>query len=131
MKLIVDVVRLSFLPRRFLHAGAQCGLGCHKKCLESLTIQCGHKRLPRKMTTFGVDLSQHLAETGTAIPHLLAKCINEIDNRGIQIKVRAIYFRSTRSSVPLFSIPLDIFLFHWRSFLRQLLYRSLTYFIFN
>jgi hypothetical protein len=39
------------------------------------------------MTTFGVDLSQHLAETGTQVPHLLAKCINEIDTRGIQIKV--------------------------------------------
>lgn len=39
------------------------------------------------MTTFGVDLSQHLAETGSQVPHLLAKCINEIDTRGIQIKV--------------------------------------------
>lgn len=39
------------------------------------------------MTTFGVDLSQHLAETGTQVPHLLAKCIGEIDQRGIQVKV--------------------------------------------
>lgn len=62
-------------------------MGCHKKCLESLTIQCGHKRLPRKMTTFGVDLGQHLAETGTQVPHLLAKCIAEIDQRGMQVKV--------------------------------------------
>ena len=65
----------------------QCGLSCHKKCLESLTIQCGHKRLPRKMTTFGVDLSQHLSETRTNVPPIMAKCINEIDARGIHTKV--------------------------------------------
>jgi len=64
----------------------ECGLSCHKKCLESLTIQCGHKRLPRKMTTFGVDLSQHLSETRTNVPPILAKCINEIDARGIHTK---------------------------------------------
>ena len=40
------------------------------------------------MTTFGVDLSQHLAETNKMVPPLLVKCITEIDNRGIQIKVR-------------------------------------------
>lgn len=39
------------------------------------------------MTTFGVDLGQHLAETGTQVPHLLAKCIAEIDQRGMQVKV--------------------------------------------
>ena len=33
------------------------------------------------MTTFGVDMSQHLGETGTQVTHLLAKCINEIDTR--------------------------------------------------
>lgn len=64
----------------------ECGLACHKKCLESLAIQCGHKRLPRKMNTFGVDLSQHLLETSVAVPHLVCKCIREIDSRGSQIK---------------------------------------------
>ncbi|XP_069955191.1 rho GTPase-activating protein 45 isoform X4 [Cherax quadricarinatus] len=65
---------------------AECGLGCHKKCLETLAIQCGHKRLPRKMTTFGVDLAQHLSETNTSIPHLVVKCVAEIDTRGSKIK---------------------------------------------
>ncbi|XP_042242294.1 rho GTPase-activating protein 45-like isoform X4 [Homarus americanus] len=65
---------------------AECGLGCHKKCLETLAIQCGHKRLPRKMTTFGVDLAQHLCETNTSIPHLVVKCVAEIDARGTKIK---------------------------------------------
>ncbi|XP_069156108.1 rho GTPase-activating protein 45 isoform X4 [Procambarus clarkii] len=65
---------------------AECGLGCHKKCLETLAIQCGHKRLPRKMTTFGVDLAQHLSETNTSVPHLVVKCVAEIDARGTKIK---------------------------------------------
>ncbi|KAJ9578077.1 hypothetical protein L9F63_025061, partial [Diploptera punctata] len=64
----------------------ECGLTCHKKCLGSLAIQCGHKRLPRKMTTFGVDLGQHLAETDTVVPHIITKCIEEIDARGKSIK---------------------------------------------
>lgn len=63
-------------------------LGCHKKCLETLAIQCGHKRLPRKMTTFGVDLAQHLSETNAPVPHLVLKCIAEIDAHGIKTKVR-------------------------------------------
>lgn len=65
---------------------AECGLGCHKKCLETLAIKCGHKRLPRKMTTFGVDLAQHLTETNTTVPHLVVKCVAEIDGRGTKIK---------------------------------------------
>ncbi len=44
-----------------------CGLSSHKKCLETLALQCGHKRLPRKMTTFGVDLTQHLQETNAQV----------------------------------------------------------------
>ncbi|XP_043189725.1 rho GTPase-activating protein 45-like isoform X3 [Amphibalanus amphitrite] len=64
----------------------ECGLTSHKKCVETLAIQCGHKRLPRKMTTFGVDLSQHLAETCAPIPHLVCKCVAEIDHRGCGIK---------------------------------------------
>ncbi|KDR15612.1 rho GTPase-activating protein 45-like isoform X2 [Zootermopsis nevadensis] len=64
----------------------ECGLACHKKCLETLAIQCGHKRLPRRMTTFGVDLGQHLTETATLVPHIVCKCIDEIDSRGRLIK---------------------------------------------
>ncbi|GFG31850.1 hypothetical protein Cfor_02658 [Coptotermes formosanus] len=64
----------------------ECGLACHKKCLETLAIQCGHKRLPRKMTTFGVDLGQHLTETAALVPHIVCKCIDEIDSRGRLMK---------------------------------------------
>ena len=39
------------------------------------------------MTTFGVDLAQHLSETGANVPHLVVKCVAEIDGRGTGIKV--------------------------------------------
>ncbi|CAG2117095.1 unnamed protein product, partial [Medioppia subpectinata] len=61
----------------------ECGLGCHKKCLETLTIQCGHVKLPRRMTTFGVALS---AQSDSDVPLIVKKCIEEIDSRGITIK---------------------------------------------
>ena len=63
-----------------------CGLSSHKKCLETLAIQCGHKRLPRKMTTFGVDLTQHLQETSSQVPPLVCKCVHEIETRGLKFK---------------------------------------------
>ncbi|XP_046405589.1 rho GTPase-activating protein 45-like [Ischnura elegans] len=65
---------------------SECGLACHKKCLETLAIQCGHKRLPRKMTTFGVELGQHLKETSAQVPYIVCKCVNEIDERGKYVK---------------------------------------------
>ena len=62
----------------------ECGLASHKKCLENLTIQCGHVKLPRRMTTFGVSLT---AQTGeNEVPLIVQKCIEEIDNRGSTIK---------------------------------------------
>ena len=64
-----------------------CGLSSHKKCLETLALQCGHKRLPRRMTTFGVKLSDHLQETGAQVPPLVCKCVHNIDTTGgIKIK---------------------------------------------
>ncbi|CAH0395680.1 unnamed protein product [Bemisia tabaci] len=38
------------------------------------------------LTTFGVPLDQHLKATGATIPHIVTKCIQEIDERGILIK---------------------------------------------
>ncbi|XP_047122384.1 rho GTPase-activating protein 45 isoform X1 [Hydra vulgaris] len=65
----------------------KCGLICHKKCLEKLAIKCGNKRLPRKMTTFGVDFQQHLLATKrTDIPYIIEKCINVIDENGLSVK---------------------------------------------
>eukprot|EP00794_Sanderia_malayensis_P007744 gene7744-8585_t len=64
-----------------------CGLTCHKKCLESLAIKCGRSRLPRKMTTFGVDFHKHLDATHRKnIPLIMEKCIAEVDRRCLQVK---------------------------------------------
>jgi hypothetical protein len=65
---------------------AKCGLSAHKKCLETIHLMCGQKRLPRKMTTFGVALGDHLLQVGAEIPPLVCRCVHEIDQRGINIK---------------------------------------------
>jgi len=65
---------------------ADCGLASHKKCLETLHLLCGPKRLLRKMTTFGVDLGQHLLEVGAEIPPLVQKCVAVVDSRGTTVK---------------------------------------------
>eukprot|EP00095_Tigriopus_kingsejongensis_P002199 snap_masked-scaffold966_size75752-processed-gene-0.12 protein:Tk02199 transcript:snap_masked-scaffold966_size75752-processed-gene-0.12-mRNA-1 annotation:"minor histocompatibility protein ha-1" len=70
----------------------ECGLCAHKKCLEHLPLLCGHKRLPRKLPTFGVDLGHHLLEVGAQIPPIVIKCVNEIDKRAI--RVEGIYRKS-------------------------------------
>ena len=36
----------------------QCFLACHKRCLETLLIHCGHKRLPARTPLFGVSFLQ-------------------------------------------------------------------------
>ena len=64
----------------------KCGLSAHKKCLETIHLMCGQKRLPRKMTTFGVPLGDHLLQVGAEIPPLVCRCVSEIDRRGINIK---------------------------------------------
>ncbi|KAI1280750.1 Rho GTPase-activating protein 45 [Halotydeus destructor] len=62
---------------------SECGIAVHKKCLETLRIKCGHKRLMRKMTTFGVPLSLQRVDS---VPYIVVKCISEIDCKGYGIK---------------------------------------------
>ena len=38
------------------------------------------------MTTFGVDLTQHLQETSSTVPPLVCKCVHEIESRGLKFK---------------------------------------------
>ncbi|XP_022109917.1 rho GTPase-activating protein 45-like isoform X2 [Acanthaster planci] len=64
----------------------RCGLACHKKCLESLAIQCGGKRLLGRMNVFGVQLRDHLRLTAREAPFLVTKCCSEIDRRALHIK---------------------------------------------
>ncbi|XP_022646905.1 rho GTPase-activating protein 45-like isoform X5 [Varroa destructor] len=72
---------------------SECGLSSHKKCLETLAIQCGHKRLPRRMTTFGVDLVDHAQFSFNAsennvedVPFIVKKCVKENDKRGCSVQ---------------------------------------------
>ncbi len=75
---------------------SQCGLACHRKCLASLAIKCGSKRLPRKMNTFGVDFSKHLKSTKRLIPIIVSVCIAELDLRGLH--TRGLYRVSSAKS---------------------------------
>ena len=71
----------------------QCGISSHKKCLESLLVECGHntdvsqEQKSRRMTTFGVDLNAHVGETDSLIPNVIRRCAGEIDDRGLHVKV--------------------------------------------
>ena len=66
----------------------QCGLASHRKCLEVLHLGCGPKhQMPRRMTTFGVDFTAHVEETRTQIPYLVRRCVREVDERGLDLRV--------------------------------------------
>ncbi|KAG9343656.1 hypothetical protein JZ751_013827 [Albula glossodonta] len=73
-----------------LHTGAYkcCFLACHKKCLESLAIQCGHKKLQGRLQLFGRDFSQVAHGNAEGIPFIIKKCILEIERRALKMKVR-------------------------------------------
>ena len=36
---------------------------------------------------FGADFATHVEETHTPIPHLVQKCVEEINKRGLDVKV--------------------------------------------
>uniref|UniRef100_A0A8B9JBF9 Rho GTPase-activating protein 29 n=1 Tax=Astyanax mexicanus TaxID=7994 RepID=A0A8B9JBF9_ASTMX len=64
----------------------ECSLACHKKCLETLAIQCGHKKLQGKLHLFAVDFSQAARNSPDGIPFIIRKCTTEIENRALNIK---------------------------------------------
>lgn len=65
----------------------QCSLACHKKCLETLAIQCGHKKLQGRLHLFGIDFTQAARNSPDGIPFIIRKCTSEIENRALNIKV--------------------------------------------
>lgn len=65
----------------------QCSLACHKKCLETLAIQCGHKKLQGRLHLFGIDFTQAAKNSQDGIPFIIQKCTSEIENRALNIKV--------------------------------------------
>uniref|UniRef100_UPI00398EEFDB rho GTPase-activating protein 29-like isoform X2 n=1 Tax=Pristiophorus japonicus TaxID=55135 RepID=UPI00398EEFDB len=64
----------------------ECTLACHKKCLETLAIQCGHKKLHGRLHLFGVDFTQTAKNCSDGIPFIIKKCTSEIESRALTIK---------------------------------------------
>ncbi|KAM4543688.1 rho GTPase-activating protein 29 isoform 1-T1 [Fundulus diaphanus] len=64
----------------------ECSLACHKKCLETLAIQCGHKKLQGRLHLFGIDFTQTAKSTPDGVPFIIRKCTSEIENRALNIK---------------------------------------------
>uniref|UniRef100_A0A671P969 Minor histocompatibility protein HA-1-like n=1 Tax=Sinocyclocheilus anshuiensis TaxID=1608454 RepID=A0A671P969_9TELE len=64
----------------------ECFLACHKRCLETLAIQCGHKKLQGRLQLFGQDFSQVSGNSPDSIPFIIKKCIGEIERRALRMK---------------------------------------------
>jgi len=65
----------------------QCSLACHKKCLETLAIQCGHKKLQGRLHLFGIDFTQASKDNPDGVPFIIRKCTSEIEARALDLKV--------------------------------------------
>ncbi|NWU94330.1 GMIP protein, partial [Upupa epops] len=64
----------------------ECGLASHKRCLESLLIACGHKKLPNRAPLFGVDLAQLPRHCPEEVPFVVLKCTSEIESRALAVQ---------------------------------------------
>uniref|UniRef100_A0A673JTG6 Minor histocompatibility protein HA-1-like n=1 Tax=Sinocyclocheilus rhinocerous TaxID=307959 RepID=A0A673JTG6_9TELE len=64
----------------------ECFLACHKRCLETLAIQCGHKKLQGRLQLFGQDFLQVSGNSPDSIPFIIKKCIGEIERRALRMK---------------------------------------------
>ncbi|XP_063056563.1 rho GTPase-activating protein 45 isoform X2 [Engraulis encrasicolus] len=64
----------------------ECYLACHKRCLETMAIQCGHKKLQGRLQLFGRDFSQVTGGSTDGIPFIVKKCICEIERRALRTK---------------------------------------------
>lgn len=84
---------------------SQCLLTCHKKCLETLLINCGHQKLPARASLFGIDFSDVPRDFPEEVPFIVMKCTSEIETRALGVQV-------TRSSMHTFQV---LFLFQGKS----------------
>ncbi|KAG7233953.1 hypothetical protein INR49_028667, partial [Caranx melampygus] len=64
----------------------ECFLACHKRCLETLAIQCGHKKLQGRLQLFGREFTQVASCASDGIPFIITKCIAEIERRALKMK---------------------------------------------
>lgn len=65
----------------------QCFLTCHKRCLETLLILCGHRRLPARSALFGVDFLQLPRDFPEEVPFLVTRCTAEMEQRALNVQV--------------------------------------------
>ncbi|KAM6216861.1 LOW QUALITY PROTEIN: GEM-interacting protein [Rhynchocyon petersi] len=73
----------------FMVSGAECeecSLTCHKRCLETLLILCGHRRLPARTTLFGVDFLQLPRDFPEEVPFVVTRCTAEIEHRALGVQ---------------------------------------------
>ncbi|KAM9330605.1 rho GTPase-activating protein 45 [Gastrophryne carolinensis] len=64
----------------------ECSLACHKKCLETLAIQCGHKKLQGRLLLFGRSFAEAAQRSPDRVPFLIRKCVSEIETRALTMK---------------------------------------------
>ncbi|XP_070943091.1 GEM-interacting protein isoform X9 [Macaca nemestrina] len=64
----------------------ECFLTCHKRCLETLLILCGHRRLPARTPLFGVDFLQLPRDFPEEVPFVVTKCTAEIEHRALDVQ---------------------------------------------
>ncbi|XP_006904415.1 GEM-interacting protein isoform X1 [Pteropus alecto] len=64
----------------------ECFLTCHKRCLETLLILCGHKRLPARTSLFGVDFLQLPRDFPEEVPFVVTRCTAEIEQRALGVQ---------------------------------------------
>ncbi|XP_021493826.1 GEM-interacting protein isoform X2 [Meriones unguiculatus] len=64
----------------------ECFLTCHKRCLETLLILCGHRRLPARMPLFGVDFLQLPRDFPEEVPFVITRCTAEIEHRALGLQ---------------------------------------------
>lgn len=57
--------------------------------METLAIQCGHKKLQGRLQLFGQDFSQAACSTPDGVPFIVKKCVCEIERRALHTKVRS------------------------------------------
>uniref|UniRef100_A0A8C0XYT9 GEM-interacting protein n=1 Tax=Castor canadensis TaxID=51338 RepID=A0A8C0XYT9_CASCN len=73
----------------FMVSGTECEeclLTCHKRCLETLLILCGHRRLPARTPLFGVDFLQLPRDFPEEVPFVVTKCTAEIEHRALGVQ---------------------------------------------
>ncbi|XP_058023472.1 GEM-interacting protein isoform X3 [Ahaetulla prasina] len=64
----------------------ECLLTCHKKCLETLLINCGHQKLPARASLFGIDFSDVPRDFPEEVPFIVMKCTSEIEARALGVQ---------------------------------------------